>query len=112
MKQELTILIGVLTVMLTTGCDEKAEPTKTESNKTGTAKSTPPKEDAPAKKAAAPTCDKVVDHIASFDPASGAAEKKLWKGMCDDMNDKQRTCVFGAKDQKEMGACMKDMKLK
>lgn len=62
--------------------------------------------------AAAPSCDVVVDKIASFNPGSGAPEKKLWGKMCADMNDAQKSCVVAASDMDGMKKCVADKKLK
>lgn len=69
--------------------------------------------DKPADKTAVPSCDKVVDNIASFNEGSGDAERKLWGKMCADMSDDEKGCVAKAKDMDGMKACIKkDKKLK
>ncbi len=62
--------------------------------------------------AAAPSCDKVVDNIASFNPGSGEAERKLWNKMCAEMSDDEKTCVAAAKDMDGMKKCMAEKKLR
>ncbi len=59
--------------------------------------------------AAAPDCEKVVEKIASLNPADsrGEPEKKMWRAMCAQMNADEKTCVMGAKALDDMGKCLK-----
>ncbi len=54
-------------------------------------------------------CEKVVEKIASLNPADmrGEPEKKLWRSMCAEMKPAERTCVMAAKAMDEMQKCMK-----
>jgi hypothetical protein len=94
-------------------CDDGAKPAAGGSTSTAADKPTSAKT-ADAKPAAAvPSCEAVVDNIASLNPGSGASEKKLWGKMCDDMSGEERSCVAVAKDMAGMKACIKkDKKLK
>ncbi|HEY3356575.1 MAG TPA: hypothetical protein VGQ83_25210 [Polyangia bacterium] len=64
--------------------------------------------------AAAPDCDKVVEQIASLNPANmrGPSEKKLWGKMCAEMKPAERACVMGAKAMADMQKCVKNEPLK
>ncbi len=92
---------------MASACDDKAA-------STGSAEGSAKAADTPAASAAAkdepaakaPACDAVVDKIASFNPGSGDAERKLWNKMCDEMAPKERTCAVGVKDMAGLKGCM------
>lgn len=99
----LVVSIG-LSLSVVAGCDKN-----TSDGASATASATVNAAPAPAPAAAEVDCEKVVEKIASLNPADarGEPEKKLWRKMCADMKPAQKTCVLGAKDMDGMKGCMK-----
>jgi hypothetical protein len=63
---------------------------------------------------AAPSCGKVVDHIASLNPPKfrGPSERKLWNAMCSMMKPGERSCVVAAKSMGAMKKCLPKRRLR
>ena len=50
-------------------------------------------------------CDQVVTKLASFNPGSGAPEKKLWEKVCPSMPPAMRACIVASKTKADVDAC-------
>jgi hypothetical protein len=88
-----TISILVLGLALTAACDKK------DSNAGGPGAARVAAADAP--------CDQVVDKLASFNPSSGAPERKLWTNTCPEMPATMRACIVAAKTKDDLDKCGK-----
>ena len=102
-----TLFFGLVLCSLSFACDKGAGGGATGSTSATAASAAPAATGAGA--AADVDCEKVVEKIASLNPADsrGEPEKKLWRSMCAQMKPAEKTCVMGAKAMPDMQACMK-----
>lgn len=63
--------------------------------------------DKPAEAPAAkePSCEDVVNKLASFDDQAGEPERKLWTKACATMPPEMKTCLVAAKSAADRDAC-------